>query len=295
VTDSRGVPPPARRLLVSFNRPYAASTNPAASFGMGAGEFLCNVQPVSSGYRISSAGWDYNLVRWLEREGYYVTYVTNVDTQNLPELFDRRVCSSAGRMTNIGLGKAEPISNGLCPAAQIYFSPEPMQYNILARAQKGMDKAAPIVISRSARKKLVSWTRSFSTMTLPPSRRRHRCFRRGSLMFANTGLINGFKVPGLLGYEVDGLSGNAPRGLRVLAASPAKNLKDPSRTVVSNMAAYLVPSGAEVFATVQWSSGLSDFNAPRLRTSRLNPAATQITRNVFERFGAKRHSTHRRA
>ena len=65
---------------MSFNRPYAASTNPAAAFGMGAGEFLCNVQPVNEGYPISSAGWDYNLVRWLEREGYYVTYVTNVDT-----------------------------------------------------------------------------------------------------------------------------------------------------------------------------------------------------------------------
>ena len=60
--------PPAVR--ISFNRPYAASTNPAAAFGMGAGEFLCNVQPVSRGYPISSAGWDYNLVRWLEREGY---------------------------------------------------------------------------------------------------------------------------------------------------------------------------------------------------------------------------------
>ena len=82
---------------VSFNRPYAASTNPAASFGMGAGEFLCNVQPVSTGYPISSAGWDYNLVRWLEREGYDVTYVTNVDTQNAPELF-----SSAPRVYQRG-------------------------------------------------------------------------------------------------------------------------------------------------------------------------------------------------
>jgi hypothetical protein len=77
-------------VVVSFNRPYAASTNPAASFGMGAGEFLCNVQPMSTGYPISSAGWDYNLVPWFEREGYHVTYITNVDSHNSSDLFNRR-------------------------------------------------------------------------------------------------------------------------------------------------------------------------------------------------------------
>jgi hypothetical protein len=57
------------------------------------------------------------------------------------------------------------------------------------------------------------------------------------------------------------------------------------------MTAYVAPSGAQVFATgsIQWSWGLDDFNAPRLRTSRLSPAAAQITRNVLERFEAKRH------
>src|SRR5690606_28470543 len=42
---------------VSFDRPYAASTNPAAAYGMGAGDFLTNTRAVSShGYPISSAG-----------------------------------------------------------------------------------------------------------------------------------------------------------------------------------------------------------------------------------------------
>ena len=111
--------------------------------------------------------------------------------------------------------------------------------------------------------------------------------------FADTGLDNGSQLKGLLGYEVDGLSGNGPEGLRVLAASPAKNLEEPGKTVVANMAAYVAPSGAEVFATgtIQWSWGLDDFNAPLLRTSGLNPAAVQITRNVLERFGAKRYSS----
>ncbi|AKG24571.1 hypothetical protein IJ00_10840 [Calothrix sp. 336/3] len=66
---------------VSFNRPYAASPNRAASYGVGAGEFLTNFQPKR---RTSSAGWEYNMVRWLEREGYDVTYCTDIDTHENP-------------------------------------------------------------------------------------------------------------------------------------------------------------------------------------------------------------------
>lgn len=62
---------------VSFNRPYANSPNSAAAYGVGAGEFLTNFQPQR---RTSNAGWEYNMVRWLERSGYDVTYCTNVDT-----------------------------------------------------------------------------------------------------------------------------------------------------------------------------------------------------------------------
>ena len=46
--------------------------------------------------------------------------------------------------------------------------------------------------------------------------------------FENTGLVNGSKLTGLLGYEVDGLGGDTPHGLRFLAASPAKSLLDPT-------------------------------------------------------------------
>ncbi|KAB8334749.1 hypothetical protein SD80_007205 [Scytonema tolypothrichoides VB-61278] len=62
---------------VSFNRPYALSPNLKAAYGVGAGEFLTNFQPKR---RTSNAGWEYNMVRWLEREGYDVTYCTDIDT-----------------------------------------------------------------------------------------------------------------------------------------------------------------------------------------------------------------------
>lgn len=73
---------------VSFNRPYAISSNPAAAYGNGAGDFLTNnaVPPTDAS---SPSGWEYNMVRWLEREGYDVTYSTNVDTHTNARILDR--------------------------------------------------------------------------------------------------------------------------------------------------------------------------------------------------------------
>lgn len=70
-----------RAATVSFNRPYAANAqNPAAAYGVGAGEFLTNLQPRPDSYGASNAASDCNLVRWLEREGHDVAYCTSHDT-----------------------------------------------------------------------------------------------------------------------------------------------------------------------------------------------------------------------
>ena len=114
--------------VVSFNRPYAASTNPAASFGMGAGEFLCNVQPVSTGYPISSAGWDYNFVRWLREKG-IVSLISRMLTLKIFRNYSIAVVfSSAAHMTSIGLGKVGLISSELCPKVRTCFSWELTRY-----------------------------------------------------------------------------------------------------------------------------------------------------------------------
>jgi hypothetical protein len=63
---------------VSFNRPYAGSPRANAGSGIGAGELLTNYQLQT--YPISSASWEYNMIRFLEKEGRDVTYSTNVDT-----------------------------------------------------------------------------------------------------------------------------------------------------------------------------------------------------------------------
>src|SRR5262249_38319782 len=57
---------------VSFNRPYAADVNLMLPAQVGTGYFL---------------EWEIQMVRWLERQGYDVTYGTNIDLHenaNLP-------------------------------------------------------------------------------------------------------------------------------------------------------------------------------------------------------------------
>lgn len=60
---------------VSLDRPYGVGgsdpTDDPMSFGVGAGDFLHNVAP---------AAMEFDMVRWLEHEGYDVTYITDVDT-----------------------------------------------------------------------------------------------------------------------------------------------------------------------------------------------------------------------
>ena len=76
--------PSGRANRVSFNRPYAIDPNPdepghlGPATGIGAGEFF-TVQNLQTDI-IHSAAFEYNMVRFLERGGFDVTYCTNIDT-----------------------------------------------------------------------------------------------------------------------------------------------------------------------------------------------------------------------
>src|SRR5258705_4150258 len=71
-----------RATRVSFDRPYA--TSPEAAPGAGAGEFL------TVSHAPIPAAWEYPFVRWIEKEGYDVAYVTNLDIHQDPSISARR-------------------------------------------------------------------------------------------------------------------------------------------------------------------------------------------------------------
>ena len=89
------------------------------------------------------------------------------------------------------------------------------------------------------------------------------------------------------------VTSTSPSNITTLAASPWTALNDPGKQGTSHMTIYTAPSGAMVFATgsIQWAWGLDDFNAPGLRTSRLNVAAQRVTANVLQRFLNKPYIT----
>lgn len=315
---------------VSFNRPYAVSTNAAAASGMGAGEFLTNVQPVAQGYPISSAGWDYNLVRWLEKEGYDVTYATNIDLHSSSAALNRaRTFLSSGHDEYWSWEMRSNVetfrNNG---GNLIFFGANPVYWQIRLEKSPATGKDNRVIaIWRIAQQDPLFNDGISSNDYLVTTRWRNPPVSRpedalvgvgfklspvaGDIVitnashwvFQNSGLTNGSILPGLLGYEVDGtlsnqdggrswisslrrrMVGHAAASTEILAASVATSLTD-GRTTQSNMTIYTWPSGAQVFATgsMQWSWGLDDYNVPQLRSSRLNTAVIQITRNILNRF-----------
>jgi hypothetical protein len=86
--------------------------------------------------------------------------------------------------------------------------------------------------------------------------------------YANTGLKNGDRLTGLVGYEWDALLNNGftPDGLVVLSQSPIQSQGQlppvPSGTnmTISNAVRYTAVSGAKVFSTgsIQWVWGLDN-------------------------------------
>ena len=56
---------------VSLNRPYASDLAAGPPYGVGAGDFLRNAAP---------AAMEFDMLRWIEHNGYNVTYITDVDT-----------------------------------------------------------------------------------------------------------------------------------------------------------------------------------------------------------------------
>jgi N,N-dimethylformamidase beta subunit-like, C-terminal len=85
-------------IKASFNRPYAITALPNteegvmqgpnldARFGVGAGEFLTTLNHKDF---TTMRGQEYNMVRFLEKEGYDVTYATNIDTHQSSALLKR--------------------------------------------------------------------------------------------------------------------------------------------------------------------------------------------------------------
>src|SRR5262249_22734288 len=109
-------------------------------------------------------------------------------------------------------------------------------------------------------------------------------------IFAGTGLKDGGKIRGLIGFEADHMFWSAPKSLVRLASSDFVGVF--GRKNYSDMTLYQTPKGSLVFATgtMQWIWGLDDFRPPPLKSPGLaNPVAQKITQNLFAEMLAPKH------
>lgn len=275
--------PVARK--VSFARPYER--------GAGAGDFVDR--------------WEYNMLRFLEREGYDVRYVTNIDTHARPQLLSTaKAFLSVGHDEYWSWEMRENVTAARDRGIHIgFFSANVCYWKI--RFENGRDGAPYRTIVGYKEQALaedpfasdprrVTNTWRHAPTSFPEESLIGVMYvdsqidadivisNPGHWVFGGTGLRAGDRLPGLLGYEVDRIFGNGPPGVELLARSPYTR-GDNAVTGFSDMTVYTAPGGAVVFATgsIQWSWGLDDYNDGR-RTTRRNASAEQITRNVLRRF-----------
>lgn len=299
--------PTGAAVKVSFNRPYAMGDQPTSAPAVGSGEFLISVQPATGG---SPAGWEFPFVRFLEREGYDVTYSTDVDTAENPAAvlnhkaflvvghdeywtWAQRANVIAARDSGVSLGifaantmywqvRYEPDSDGHLDRTIVcyknlaltedpdYLSGDPN----LIKYTTVQWRQPPVNLPEDAVVGVMYYTNPVHGNIVVDD--------ASSWVYKNTGLSHGSSLPGLLGYEIDQMFGHAPPNTIRLAHSVfGTGAQD-----FSDMTVYGAQSGATVFATgsMQWSWGLDDYGVPDLRPSYMNTAAQQITRNVLAHF-----------
>jgi len=287
---------PARK--VSFDRPYA--TNPYGVELDGAGDFLRR--------------WEYNAVRFLEREGYDLAYVTDVDTHARGDLLARRrVFLSVGHdeywswqaREHVEAARDRGVHLAFLGAGACYWQIrfEPSAHGDADRTIVGYKEAAgdldPLAIDdRPENNRRITGRWRDRPVSRPEERLVGVMYAAdpvdGDIViadashwaFAGAGVRNGDALPGLLGYEVDAMYGGGPPGLERLAHSPFVDRGAGNRTRYADMTIYTAPSGAIVFATgsMQWNWGLDGYNAPTWHPLRASAAAQQTTRNVLTRM-----------
>ena len=296
---------------VSFDRPYGLLTHPVNRLKQsgGSGEYL---------------PWEFPLAYWMEKHGYDVSYISNVDTHTDPEgllrakgfisvghdeYWSLQMYDNAIKARDAGVSLAFFGGNSvLCVVPMLPSSDGTPNRNI---RREGWFLPMPENISEAAKQRLLKRVlndKSFEPNMGPDGAllMGGRLDREGSgrgigagdwtcampdhWLFAGTGMKKGDSVPGLLGWEWHG----APRmdlpGMNVVAEGDAlTNGKKVGRYAAT---LYDGPQGNIVFnaATIWWANGLSSppghKNPTRHGVAQQGPddRVQQITHNLFQRM-----------
>lgn len=285
---------------VSFDRPYGQCPQVVDQpLSQGSGEFLC---------------WEFPCAFWLERAGYDVSYISNIDTHARPETFSRaKVMLSVGHDEYWSLqmydNVRQAIANGLsvgflsgntcCFVAPLVPSQAGQPHRVFHRAGRygglmEVEKAqmGPFDLE-GPNENLLIGARTISpfngsgdwVVTKPDH-----------WLFEGTGVKAGDRFRGLVGWEFHGDPAKIP-GLEVVASATTTNAGDKDAEFTATV--YPGPKGNWVFnaSTIFWSMGLSQppgviqphshFGRPHGPDVRVG----QVTANFLKKCGAVPRAT----
>jgi Fe-S cluster biogenesis protein NfuA len=273
----------ARAAKVSFDRPYRDD-------GSG-GLFYWQL-------------WDLHLIHWLEKNGYDVTYSTDLDTHlNGSRLLSFKGFISAGHdeywskpmYDNVQAARDNGVNLAFFGANALYWQVryEPSAAGVPNRIlvcykDPSIDPVQgstttvqwrdPILNRPEQTLMGVQFSDENGSQNFP-----YVVTNSSSWVYGNTDFTDGSSVPGIVGYEWDRFDSNFPSPPAVagswtlLGNSPS--VTDAGSADSSNSSIYQAQSGAWVFAsgTMSWSSGLS-------ASGLADPRIQQATTNVLNRF-----------
>jgi len=300
-----------RAYQVSFDRPFQYNTSSASE------QFN------------NTLTWEYNMTRWLESQGYDVTYYTNLDASTNPlQLYSQKTFLSVGHDEYWSMEQRNNVEQARDNGTNLaFFSANTAYWQVrFEPSTSGQANRVMTVykdtsgIGTGAALDPIAQTNPAAATTLfrsPEVNRPENALLgvayTGDLgsagiyqgfdyvvsnasdpYYANTGLQNGDKLTGLVGYEWDAVLNNGftPAGLVVLSQSPVQPqgglppLPPGTNTTIANAVRYTAASGAKVFSTgsIQWVWGLDSYG---VMNPRVDTRAQQIAVNVFLDMGVK--------
>jgi hypothetical protein len=283
---------------VSWDRPYGKYCQVVdAPLSQGSGEFLL---------------WELPLAFWMEKEGYDVSYISNVDTHADPKnLLRSKGWLSVGHDEYWSQEMYRHVRATIAAGVNVAFFSADTCIGLTAflRSTTGV---AHRVISRIGNfgPRMDEWAKNGAPEVLKLEQGPDQaaligardvypytgggdwtCANANHWVFAGTGMKTGDSIPGLVGWEWHGAPANIP-GLEVVARGEVKNGKEQGTYTAT---IYPGPKDNFVFnaATIWWSDGLSappGYKRPSAYGAKpRGPDARvqRITANLFNRFRGK--------
>lgn len=272
--------------VVSFDRPYAIYVNelPSAFNGLsnGSGEYLM---------------WEYPLSFWMEKEGYDVSYISNIDTHaDSAGLLRAKGFLSVGHDEYWTYDMFNNVRNARDKGLSLLF--------LSGNSVDGVEYLSPSTDNRPNRTTGRMPERSFNNEQELMGASSYGvgygsfiCGMPDHWLFDNTGMKKGDSIPNLVGWEYHGRSTGHQKDLVVLAETTpdGAGFGQDGENYVATM--YTTPKGNFVFnaGTCWWVMPLAKtpaYHHPRKKNeiidfSKPDPRVQQMTKNLFDKVVAQ--------